>query len=128
MAARLSRRKIALFVTDKLLAGKQSADGVLRELAAYLVATRRTRELDLLVRDIEEVLADNGHVTADVTSARPLDAAVKAQITKMLDGKSVQLRESVDETLLGGIRIDTPGKRFDGTIRHKLNALRAKQL
>ena len=128
MAARLSRRKIALFVADKLLAGKTSADEALRELAAYLVATRRTRELDLVVRDIEEVLADNGIVMANVTSARPLDAAVKAQITKMLDAKNVQLRESVDETLLGGIRIDTPGKRFDGTIRHKLNALRAKQL
>lgn len=128
MAARLSRRKIALFVADKLLASKTSADEALRELAAYLVATRRTRELDLIVRDIEEVLADNGIVMANVTSARPLDAAVKAEITKMLDAKEVQLRESVDETLLGGIRIDTPGKRFDGTIRHKLNALRAKQL
>jgi F0F1-type ATP synthase delta subunit len=128
MAARLSRRKIALFVTDKLLAGKSASDEVLRELAAYLVTTKRTRELDLLVRDIEEALANNGVVLADITSARPLDAAVKAEITKMLDAKSVELRESVDEALLGGIRIDTPGKRFDGTIRHKLNALRAKQL
>ena len=128
MATRLSRRKIALFVTDRLLSGKASADEVLRELAAYLVTTRRTRELDLLVRDIEAALADKGVVAVDVTSARPLHAAVKAEITKMLDAKSVQLRESVDEALLGGIRIDTPGKRFDGTIRHKLNALRAKQL
>jgi F0F1-type ATP synthase delta subunit len=46
----------------------------------------------------------------------------------MTGAKTVQLRQSIDETLLGGIRIDVPGKRFDGTIRHKLNALRAKQL
>jgi F-type H+-transporting ATPase subunit delta len=128
MAARLSRRKIAIFVTNKLLAGNHQAHEVLRELAAYLVTERRTRELDLLVRDIEEMLAENGVVIADIASARPLDEAVKAEITAMLQAKSVQLRESVDETLLGGIRIDTPGKRFDGTIRHKLNALRAKQL
>jgi F-type H+-transporting ATPase subunit delta len=128
MAARLSRRKIAIFVTDKLLAGGHQANEVLRELAAYLVTERRTRELDLIVRDIEEMLAAKGTVVADVASARPLDATVKAEITKMLGASSVQLRESIDETLLGGIRIDTPGKRFDGTIRHKLNALRAKQL
>lgn len=128
MAARLSRRKIATFVTNKLLAGNHQAHEVLRELAAYLVTERRTRELDLLVRDIEEMLATNGTVIADVATARPLDTAVKAEIEKMLNAKSVHLRESVDETLLGGIRIDTPGKRFDGTIRHKLNALRAKQL
>lgn len=128
MAARLSRRKIAIFVTQKLLAGNHQAHEVLRELAAYLVTERRTRELDLIVRDIEEMLAINGVVVADIASARPLDEAVKAEITTMLGAKSVQMRESIDETLLGGIRIDTPGKRFDGTIRHKLNALRAKQL
>jgi F0F1-type ATP synthase delta subunit len=128
MAARLSRRKIAIFVTNKLLAGNHQAHEVLRELAAYLVTERRTRELDLIVRDIEEMLAANGVVVADVASARPLDATIKAGITAMLDADSVQLRESIDETLLGGVRIDTPGKRFDGTIRHKLNALRAKQL
>jgi F0F1-type ATP synthase delta subunit len=128
MAARLSRRKIALFVTNKLLTGTHQAHEVLRELAAYLVTERRTRELDLIVRDIEETLATQGVVVADIASARPLDAAVKAEIATMLGAETVQLRESIDETLLGGIRIDTPGKRFDGTIRHKLNALRAKQL
>lgn len=128
MAARLSRRKIAIFVTNKILAGNHQALEVLRELAAYLVTERRTRELDLIVRDIEDMLARNGVVVADVASARPLSDQVKAEVAAMIGVKSVQLRESVDEALLGGIRIDTPGKRFDGTIRHKLNALRAKQL
>jgi F-type H+-transporting ATPase subunit delta len=128
MAARLSRRKIAIFVTNKLLAGNHQALEVMRELAAYLVTERRTRELDLIVRDIEEMLADSGVVVADVASARPLSEAMKTEVAAMLGASSVQLRESVDEALLGGIRIDTPGKRFDGTIRHKLTALRAKQL
>jgi F-type H+-transporting ATPase subunit delta len=128
MAARLSRRKIATFVTDKLLAGNHQAHEVMRELAAYLVTERRTRELDLVVRDIEAMLAAKGVIVADVASARPLDETVKAEIATMLGAESVQLRETIDETLLGGVRIDTPGKRFDGTIRHKLNALRAKQL
>jgi F-type H+-transporting ATPase subunit delta len=93
-----------------------------------LLTSGRTREQELLVRDIENEMAARGVVVADVASAHPLDASIQAEIKAMTGAKSVQLRQSVDETLLGGIRIDIPGKRFDGTIRHKLNALRAKQL
>lgn len=127
MSVRLSRRKIAAYTADKLLAGGSKIE-VLREVAAYLVMTRRTRELELLVRDIEDLLAERGAVVADVTSAYPLTAAIRNEIGKMVGGDSLQLRESVDQGVLGGIRLDLPGKRFDGTIRHKLNALKAKQL
>jgi F-type H+-transporting ATPase subunit delta len=127
MAARLSRRKIAAHVADSLVSGKKPGD-VMRTVAAYLVDTRRTRELELLVRDIETALSERGITVADVASAHPLSATLKTEVAKMIGGKSVQLRETIDPTLLGGIRIDIPGKRFDGTVRRKLTALRAKQL
>ena len=126
MPARLSRRKIATFAAEKLLAGTSKKE-VLRELAAYLIDTRRVRELELFVRDIEDVLASRGVVIADVLTAHSLTTDMKAEIDKLIGAKTVQLRELVDETVLGGVRLDLPGKRFDGTIRHKLNALRAKQ-
>lgn len=127
MANRLSRRKMAMFVADKLIAG-ESADNALKEVAAYLLASGRVREQELLVRDIEAEMATRGVVVADIASAYPIDASIKDKIKEMTGAKSLQLRQSVDESLLGGIRVDIPGKRFDGTIRHKLNALRAKQL
>ena len=127
MALRLSRRKIATYAADQLLAGSPTRT-VLRSVAAYLVEARRTRELALLVRDIEDVLSERGHVVADVTSAYPLSKSLKAEIKDLVGGDTVQLRESVDPSLLGGMKIDVPGKRFDGTIRRKLTALRAKQL
>jgi F-type H+-transporting ATPase subunit delta len=127
MAARLSRRKIAAHVADSLIDGKKAGD-IMRTVAAYLVDTRRTRELELLVRDIETALSERGVIVADIASAHPLSAALRQEVAKMVGGKSVQLRETIDPTLLGGIRIDTPGKRFDGTVRRKLTALRAKQL
>ena len=127
MPARLSRRKMAAFVADKLEAGASPSEA-LREVAAYLQDTGRTREQELLVRDIEEEMASRGIVVADVVSARPLDESIKAQIKTMTGAKTLQLRQSIDESVLGGIRVDIPGKRFDGTIRHKLNALKAKQL
>lgn len=128
MATRLSRRKIATYAADKLIAGSPKK-AVLREVAAYLIATRRTRELELLVRDIEELLAERGVVVADVVTAHTLTASTRAEIKKLVGDKAtLQLRESVDPSVLGGVRIDLPGKRFDGTIQRKLTALKAQQL
>lgn len=127
MAVRLSRRKLAAYVADELQAGA-SVSKVLREVAAYLIDTRRTRELELLVRDIEDALATRGTVVADITSAHALSAELKSEINALVGAKKLQIRETIDESVLGGLRIDVPGKRFDGTIRHKLTALRAKKI
>ncbi len=118
---------MAAFVADKLTAG-HSASESLKEVAAYLLMSGRTREQELLVRDIEAEMASRGVVVADVASAHALGASIATEIKAMTGASSVQLRQTVDETLLGGVRVDIPGKRFDGTIRHTLNALRAKQL
>ena len=127
MASRLSRRKMATFVADKLLAGSSIADA-LEPVAGYLVAARRTREQSLVIRDIEAMLAKRGIVVADVVTAYPLPDSIKDQLTTMVAATSLQLRSTVDADVLGGIRIDLPGKRYDGTLRHKLNALKAQQL
>lgn len=127
MALRLSRRKLAAYVADKLIAGDKPT-AALKEAAAYLVDTRRTREQELLVRDIEDALATRGTVVADVTSAFPLSSSLKSEIKKLVGGKTLQFRETVDKDVLGGVRVDVPGKRFDGTIRRKLMQLKAKQL
>jgi F-type H+-transporting ATPase subunit delta len=127
MAARVSRRKIALYVVQRLLAGaKQKA--VMQEVAAFLVETRRIRELDLIVRDIEGELANNGIVVADVLSAYPLADELKKEVGKLVGAKDLQLRETVDPSVLGGMRIAVPGQRFDGTLRHRIAALKAKQI
>jgi len=127
MAARVSRRKIALYVVGQLLAGaKQKA--VMQEVAAFLVETRRTRETDLVIRDIEGELAAEGIVVADVLSAYPLADELKKEVSKLVGAKDLQLRETVDSSVLGGMRIAVPGKRFDGTLRHRIAALKAKQI
>lgn len=127
MAQRLSRRKIAEHAANKLVSGVASKK-VLKEVAAYLVEARRTREMELVVRDIEAALADKGIVVADVTSARPLSTQLKGEVSKLVETKNVQLRETIDETVLGGMRVMVPGKRFDGTVRRKLTVLKSKAI
>lgn len=127
MATRLSRHKIAAHVADRLLSGS-SAQKVLKEVAAYLVDSRRTRETELVVREIEEALASRGVVVADVTSAHPISKSVKAEIARLVGAKTLQIRETIDPGVLGGVHISLPGKRYDGTLRRKIMALKAKQL
>lgn len=126
MAGRLTRRKIALHVAERLVAG-EPVPKALKTAAAYLVDSGRTRERELLVRDIEDILAEKGTTVADVTTAFPLSDEVRREVLSLV-GKKAQLREVVDPSVLGGIKIDLPGKQYDGTIRRKLTALRAKQL
>ncbi len=126
--ARMSRRKIAAYLADELIAGRSVA----KQLASYLIETKRTREATLVVRDIEAALADRGVMVADVSSARELAADTQAAITTYLkqnpEIKNVHIRSHVDPHLLGGVRIDTPGARLDATIRHRLNQLTASKI
>lgn len=124
MAQRLSRRKIAAYAADQLMSG--NAKTILREVAAFLVETGREREAELLARDIELALSERGVTVASVASAHELTATLRTQIEKLIGG-NVQLKETIDPTLLGGVRIDTPDKRFDGTLARKLTVLKTKQ-
>ena len=127
MAERLSRRKIANYVADNVSKGV-ATDNVIAEVAAYLVDSRRTRELQLVVRAIEDELAARGEVIANVTTARTLDDSLKQAVESVLGAKTIHLRESVDASVIGGVKIDLPGATLDATIKRKLLALRqAKQ-
>jgi F0F1-type ATP synthase delta subunit len=127
MAERLSRRKIAKYVADNVSKGV-AVDEVISEVAAYLIDSRRTRELALVVRAIEDELADRGEVIANVTTARTLDNSLKKSVESLVRAKTIHLRESIDESVIGGVKIDLPGATLDATIKRKLLALRqAKQ-
>lgn len=125
---RLSRRKIAAYFADELIAGRN----VTKPLAAYLVETRRIREAELIVRDIESALADRGVLLADVATSRELTADTERAVTDYLKqavgAADVAIRSHVDPLLLGGIRIETPGRRLDATLRHRLDQLTATRV
>ena len=61
MARKLSRRALALHVATHLVNGKPQKE-IAQQLAAYLIWTRRTRELSVIVRDIQFYLAEHGHI------------------------------------------------------------------
>lgn len=125
MAGRLSRRALATFVAKELLAGN---DQVIDWLAALLIEERREREADLLVRDIESILADSGQMIVQVDTARPLDVATKKEIESMFDQHEVHIKETVRPEIIGGVKITTPTQSLDRTIAKKLEMLRTAEI
>ena len=69
MITKLSRRKIATVVAERLLEGDKT---IIKDLAGYLFYTKQTRSINLLIRDIENALLDKGVLAAKVVSAHDL--------------------------------------------------------
>ena len=125
MTSRLSRRTLAKFAADELLAGNEQ---VLDQLAALLVEEQREREADILVRDIEAQLAEAGHEVVRVETAHPLDVSTRRDIEALFDDKKVYMQEIVKPELIGGLRIATPTQALDQTVARKLETLRMAEI
>ncbi len=83
------------------------------------------------VRDEFERLYNDyrGQAMADVTSAMPLDDAMRASIAHQMQqvtGKRIILREKVDPSLLGGAIVRVGDTLIDGSVRRRLELLRRR--
>jgi len=130
MADRTSRRRLSLYVAEQIAQGN---DKVVDELAAYLIENGRTKEADLIVRDIEVALAAHGTIVTDVATVNKLSAELKADIEKYVkaehgDTATVVFREQVEPELIGGVKVAFAGRELDASIRHKLTTLKASKI
>ncbi len=120
--AKASRRDIAQVILKKsqTLSGKKLAS----EIAAYVIAERRTSELDAILREVNKLRNEqSGIVEATVTSAHPW-SATKKEIKKILNHDNLVINEVVDPAVIGGVRVETSEKSLDLTVRNRLNKLK----
>lgn len=62
-----------------------------------------------------------------VTVSKPLSGKMKEQIAEKMSkiiGKTVTVNEKIEQGIIGGIIIDYGSKRYDGSVRARLSALR----
>ena len=74
----------------------------------------------------EHYNADNGILTVQAVTAAPLTETQSARLTEKLTkqtGKTVELVNRIDPDVLGGVRLDYDGKRVDGTVISRLDAI-----
>ena len=85
-------------------------------------------ELSACLREyVKRYNSDNGIVTATAVSAIPLTADQTERLREKLcamTGKTVELACKVDPAAIGGVRLDIEGKRLDGTVSERLEAVR----
>ncbi len=128
--AKISRLKIAAVVADKL-DSELSTKQLSREIAAYLLSTRRTGELDSVIRDVMEIRSSRGVVEVTAATAHALTTAGRADIEKNIrthfpTAKQIIISEVHDDAVVGGVRLELANQQLDLSVRAKLN--RFKQL
>jgi len=119
---KLSRRKLAGYIADQIQSGQGEA--AILQAAAYIIEMKQTHNTGLLVRDIEQKLAHAGTVIADTVSARALTEEDKSKIAKLFGAKQLHTRETIDASVLGGVRVEAAGKRLDATLKHRIDSLK----
>lgn len=112
------------------IAARAGASKVIRNFLFVIVDHRRTPILPEMIARFEEVIRQRqGVAEAEVRSATELSTAQKtavAQTLARLTGKRVETRYSVDATLLGGAVVRIGDTVYDGSLRHRLDEMRAK--
>ena len=118
----LSRRRVTDYLARQIIDGT-SIETAMQQLAAYLLEHKFTHQADRYVADVEAALARLGQTVVDVTTARPLDAELRRQITEQVSGQTT-VREHIDPDIIGGIIIKTPSRVLDASVRTQLRQLR----
>lgn len=102
------------------------SDTMLRTLR-LMASKRRLFVVPQLLTALRERIADEkNEITAEVVSASKLsDAQMKslAETLKKTAGREVKIDSSVDESLIGGLRVKLGSKMIDTSIRSKLDAM-----
>ncbi len=122
----------AIPLEERLQAVDEAFDGSLPEnVLSFLKLMCEHSRIKALPGSIEEFLLLamelGNRTTATVYSAVELNDKQKQGICAKLEkltGKTVEPVFIVDETLIGGIKIETEGKTYDSSIRHRLDEVK----
>ena len=108
-------------------AGALKVDPLTANFLGVLAQNRRLSQLGDVIRAFNLLAARHrGEITAEVTSARPLDdeqvEAIKQNLRARM-GRDIAVELNVDPAILGGLVVKIGSQRIDGSIRTKLNTL-----
>ena len=114
-------------VLDRVFAGKVGQ--LTSAFMGILVRKGRERLLPEVASAFAELYKQYKNiVVAQVTSAIPLNESTRARVRALAEkqhpGKSIELVEKVDASLIGGITIRIGDEQYDGTVSRRLADLR----
>ena len=99
-------------------------------LVSFVVGAGRARDLPAIVdRLVQRSAAERKKAVAEVTSAVPLDDEQRGRLAEALTkatGKQVEVFVTVDPDLMGGVVARIGDTVIDGSVRHRLDALKER--
>ncbi len=112
------------------LAARLGASRIIRNFLFIVVDNQRTHLLPEILQTFETVIRQRqGMAEAEVTSATELTAAQKPQLQQTLErltGRKIEAKYSLDPALLGGAVVRIGDTIYDGSLRNRLNQMRAR--
>ena len=134
-------RDLSLMLKSPIIGHLKKAE-VLKQLFGGKVSEMTISFIDLLCKKTREFLLYpiskefinqynivKGVQRATVISAAPLTASAKEEINKVIvemTGKTVELEEQIDESLIGGYILRVGDKQIDDSVQNRLENLRAE--
>lgn len=116
-------------VLEKILK-RLGASKIIRNFLFVIADHRRTHLIPEIIATFQQVIRQRqGVAEAAVSSAVEMSAAQKKELAATLarlTGKKIEPRYSIDPALLGGAVVRIGDTIYDGSLRSRLNEMRAK--
>jgi F-type H+-transporting ATPase subunit delta len=116
-------------VLEKIVA-RLGASKIIRNFLFVLADNRRTQLIPEVIAAFHQVIRQRqGIAEAEVSSAIELSAAQKKEMAATLarlTGKKIETKYTLDPALLGGAVVRIGDTIYDGSLRSRLNEMRAR--
>lgn len=123
-----SRAVLAEEIAGRISSGKTR--GLAGSVAAYLVESGKTAEVNSLERDIMQQIAEKTGtvevtaITAHKLSQKELDGIARKIMKADASAKTVVINQTIDRSVVGGVRLEFPNQLLDLSVSAKLSKLR----
>lgn len=97
---------------------------VFKNFYTLLVRNNDLKLINKIIEKIEEIdKEERGVVEVEISSVKKLEEEVIEKLRKLI-GKKAEIKEEIDPSLIGGLKIQIGDLLIDGSIKAKLNKLR----
>lgn len=125
-----SRRRVAEVVAE-LMDNGLSSTKLAKQLAAYLLSERRTKELEPLMRDVIDIRASRGELELVAISVHELSSSVETALTKLTNAaypkaQKFIIHEERSPELISGLLLKYGQNELDLSAHGRLKKLTLK--